>query len=154
MRVNQDLDYYRRQPYGRVFEIRTEGDERYLLYRIKEIPEIAGDGLTKDEALHNLREAFDDYMTWALEEQLEIVPPARVVTSDEHCAPSAVTRRADGVASVTAEPEVLTAGPDAASYARRRVARGARSTAPPIPRGLRDPSTKAACHWAERRSGG
>jgi len=77
MRVDKDLDYYRRQPYGRVFEIRTEGDERYLLYRIREIPEIASDGLTKDEALHNLREAFDDYITWALAEGLEIAPPAR-----------------------------------------------------------------------------
>ena len=110
--MKKDLDYYRRQPYGRVFEIRTEGDERYLLYRIREIPEIAGDGLTKDEALHNLREAFDDYITWALEDELDIAPPARVVTSDQHSAPSAVTRRADGVASATAEPEVLTAGPE------------------------------------------
>src|SRR5665647_3079540 len=42
--MNGDLEYYRLQPYARTFEIRTEGSERYLLYRIKEIPTIAGDG--------------------------------------------------------------------------------------------------------------
>lgn len=36
--MTTDLEYYRLQPYSRTFEIRTEGSERYLLYRIKEIP--------------------------------------------------------------------------------------------------------------------
>lgn len=73
----KDLDYYRRQPYERVLEIRFEGQDRYLLYRLREIPTIAGDGVNKDEALSNLRVAFDDYVTWALEEGLRIPAPAR-----------------------------------------------------------------------------
>ena len=80
--MTRDLEYYRRQPYGRTFEVRTEGGERYLLYRIKEIPTIAGDGLTKDEALRNLREASDDYIISALSECLEIADPTRPVISE------------------------------------------------------------------------
>ena len=72
----KDLDYYRSQPYERTLEIRYEGDERYLLYRIREIPVVAGDGLTKDEAVEHLRSAFDDYVTWALAESLKIPAPA------------------------------------------------------------------------------
>src|SRR5450756_293478 len=78
--MTKDLECYRLQPYARTFEIRTEGSERYLLYRIKEIPTIAGDGATKDEALRNLRHAFDDYITWALDEGLEIADASRLVT--------------------------------------------------------------------------
>ncbi len=73
------LEHYRSQPYQRVFEIRCDAGERYFLYRIVEIPTIAGDGLTKDEALANRRSAFDDYVTWALEEDLDIPQPARPV---------------------------------------------------------------------------
>ena len=78
--MTRDLEYYRLQPYSRTFEIRTEGSERYLLYRIKEIPTIAGDGVTKDEALRNLRDAFDDYIAWALEEGLKIPDADRLVS--------------------------------------------------------------------------
>lgn len=80
--MSRDLEYYRLQPYARTFEIRTEGSERYHLYRIREIPTIAGDGATKDEALRNLRDAFDDYITWALDEGLEIPDASRLVTLD------------------------------------------------------------------------
>jgi len=78
--MKRDLEYYRLQPYSRTFEIRTEGSERYLLYRIKEIPTIAGDGVTKDEALRNLRDAFDDYIAWALDESLKIPDADRLVS--------------------------------------------------------------------------
>ncbi len=78
--MTRDLEYYRLQPYSRTFEIRTEGSERYLLFRIKEIPTIAGDGVTKDEALGNLRDAFDDYIAWALDEGLEIPDAGRLVS--------------------------------------------------------------------------
>ena len=78
--MKRNLEYYRLQPYSRTFEIRTEGSERYLLYRIKEIPTIAGDGVTRDEALRNLRHAFDDYIAWALDEGLEIPDAGRLVS--------------------------------------------------------------------------
>jgi predicted RNase H-like HicB family nuclease len=58
-------------------EIRHEAGERYVLFRIREIPIIAGDGVTKAEALRTVRQAFDDYITWALLEGLEIPAPAR-----------------------------------------------------------------------------
>ena len=78
--MKRDIEYYRLQPYSRTFEIRTEGSARYLLFRIKEIPTIAGDGVTKDEALSNLRDAFDDYIAWALDEGLEIPDAGRLVS--------------------------------------------------------------------------
>ena len=94
--MTRDLEHYRLQPYSRTFEIRTEGSERYLLYRIKEIPMIAGDGVTKDEALRNLREAFDDYIAWALDEGLGIPDADRVVSFEPAPAAPAHEVRADG----------------------------------------------------------
>jgi predicted RNase H-like HicB family nuclease len=80
--MKKNLEYYRRQPYERVLEIREEAGERYFLYRIKQIRAIAGDGPTKDEALANLRVAFDDYVTWALQERLDIPGPEREVVAN------------------------------------------------------------------------
>ena len=94
--MKRDLEYYRLQPYSRTFEIRTEGSERYLLYRIKEIPTIAGDGATKDEALRNLRDAFDDYIAWALEEGLKIPDADRLVSLAPAPAAPAHEAGADG----------------------------------------------------------
>ena len=94
--MTRDLEYYRLQPYSRTFEIRTEGSERYLLYRIKGIPTIAGDGATKDHALRNLRAAFDDYITWALDEGLEIPDADRLVVLEPTPAAPAHEVGADG----------------------------------------------------------
>ena len=106
--MTRDLEYYRLQPYARSFEIRTEGSERYLLYRIKEIPMIAGDGVTKDEALRNLRDAFDDYIAWALDEGLEIPDADRLVSLEPAPAAHAHEVSADG--SIDADAP-RTAGP-------------------------------------------
>jgi len=108
--MNRDLEYYRLQPYARTFEIRTEGSERYLLYRIKEIPTIAGDGATKDEALRNLRDAFDDYITWALDEGLEIPDASRLVTPGAASAPSSANVAA-GTGEKTTPETPRTVGP-------------------------------------------
>lgn len=110
----KDLSYYRQQPYERVLEFRFEGDERYLLYRLREIPAIAGDGVTKDEALANLRDAFDDYITWALEEGLRIPEPARgLMRTPRQKQSTPVTRQTLPGASVTdLTSEVTTAGPE------------------------------------------
>jgi len=81
--MKRNLEYYQRQPYQRVLEIREEG-QRYFLYRLKEISIVAGDGATKDEALRNLRTAFDDYVTAALEEGLEMPEPERVFVPAPH----------------------------------------------------------------------
>jgi predicted RNase H-like HicB family nuclease len=111
--MQKTLDDYRRQPYERTFEIREEGS-RYFLYRIKEIPIVAGDGATKDEALANLRTAFDDYVTWALEENLAIPEPSRIVTA------TAPTQPADSVGQAS-QVNVETIGPRTKGPKRRDV---------------------------------
>jgi len=110
----KDLSYYRLQPYERTLEIRFEGDERYLLYRLREIPAIAGDGATKEEALKNLREAFDDYITWALDESLRIPEPARGLMRTPHQKQTtAVTPQVLPGASVAdLTSNAVTAGPE------------------------------------------
>ena len=108
--MTRDLEHYRLQPYSRTFEIRTEGSERYLLYRIKEIPTIAGDGVTKDEALRNLRDAFDDYIAWALDEGLEIPEAGRLVSLEPAPAVPA-TRVATATDSKTTPEAPRTVGP-------------------------------------------
>lgn len=79
------LEQLRRLPYQRKLEIHEEGGERYFVYRLVDIPEVVGDGETKDEALARLRECFDDYMSWRLEEGLPIRLPARVLKDEERC---------------------------------------------------------------------
>ena len=99
--MTRDLEYYRLQPYSRTFEIRTEGSERYLLYRIEEIPTIAGDGVTKDEALRKLRHSFDDYIAWALDESLEIPDADRLVSLEP--APGAPAHEVGADGSIDAD---------------------------------------------------
>jgi predicted RNase H-like HicB family nuclease len=65
------------QPYRRKWETRHEAGERYFVARIQEFPQVAGDGATQAEALVHLREAFDDFVTWRLEDGLEIPEPMR-----------------------------------------------------------------------------
>jgi predicted RNase H-like HicB family nuclease len=106
--MTKHLEYYRLQPYARTFEIRAEGSERYLLYRIKEIPTVAGDGATKDEALRNLRDAFDDYITWALDEGLEIADASRLVTLETTPAvPSTSVAAGTGTKITSAAPRTV-----------------------------------------------
>jgi predicted RNase H-like HicB family nuclease len=78
--TKKTLEYYRQLPYERTQEVRKEGSGRYFLYRIAEIPAIAGDGATKDEARTHLKEAFDDCVSWRLEDGLSIAMPQRPVT--------------------------------------------------------------------------
>jgi predicted RNase H-like HicB family nuclease len=75
--MSRDLAYYQSQPYARLWEAREEGGERYFVARIREFPRVAGDGATRAEALVHLREAFDDFVTWRLEDALEVPAPAR-----------------------------------------------------------------------------
>lgn len=66
-------------PYERTWETRTDESVPYFIVRLREIPRVAGDGLSKDEALKHFRAAFDDYFSWAIDEQLEIPVPSRPV---------------------------------------------------------------------------
>jgi predicted RNase H-like HicB family nuclease len=130
-----DLEYYRRQPYERLLEIREEAGQRYLLYRIKQIRAIAADGPTKDEALANLRRAFDDYIAWALEEGLEIPKPEREVQGSSRALEtrSVLVKAAENVAhdAVRAElkasedlafDDAATSGPATEAVALEKVA--------------------------------
>jgi len=78
----RDLAYYRRQPYQRVWETRDDAGERYFLVRFREFPRIAGDGVTRAEALGHLRQAFDDFITWRIEDGLDIPEPSRGMIAD------------------------------------------------------------------------
>ena len=111
--MTKDLDYYRRQPYERVLQIRHEGDQRYLLYRVREIPTIAGDGLTKDEALTHLRVAFDDNITWALDEGLEVPAPARGFMHSPQAAKRMVSHQVlPGASVAVVAQDTPTSGPE------------------------------------------
>jgi predicted RNase H-like HicB family nuclease len=78
-------------------EIHDEEGGRYYLFRIVELPAVVGDGASKSEALDRLRDCFDDYISWRLDEGLDIAPPARGLPRessdrerlvvDEACAP-------------------------------------------------------------------
>ena len=81
--MTRDLAYYRRQPYRRIWETREEIGERYFIVRIAEFPRIAGDGVTRAEALGHLRDAFDDFIAWRLEDGLEIPDPFRGVSQND-----------------------------------------------------------------------
>jgi len=81
--MTRDLAYYRRQPYQRVWETRDDAGERYFLVRCREFPRIAGDGVTKAEALGHLRQAFDDFITWRIEDGLDIPEPSRGAIADD-----------------------------------------------------------------------
>ena len=62
-----DLSYYRVLSYRRLVKPVTEQGETYFLAWIEQIPDVKADGATREEALINLGEAFDDYVTAMLE---------------------------------------------------------------------------------------
>lgn len=80
--MSRDLAYYRRQPYQRLWETREDAGERYFVVRIAEFPRIAGDGATRSEALTHLREAFDDFIAWRIEDGLDIPDPFRGIIAE------------------------------------------------------------------------
>jgi len=81
--MTRDLAYYRRQPYQRVWETRDDAAERYFVVRFREFPRMAGDGVTRAEALGHLRQAFDDFITWRIEDGLDIPEPSRGIIADD-----------------------------------------------------------------------
>jgi predicted RNase H-like HicB family nuclease len=81
--VTEDALYYWQQPYKRIWETREEDGERYFVVRIAEFPAVAGDGLSREEALSCLREAFDDFIAWRLEDGLDIPKPSHAQVQDD-----------------------------------------------------------------------
>jgi predicted RNase H-like HicB family nuclease len=95
--ADRDLAYYRCLPYERSWETRSSSGERYFLVRLVDAPFVAGDGVTREEALGHLREAFDDFVLSRLESGLPVPSPGR---------PSPESTQA--TLSVTWQPEAVT----------------------------------------------
>jgi predicted RNase H-like HicB family nuclease len=60
--MSKDLAYYRLLPYEREWAMRDEAGQKYFVVRLKDLPAVAGDGSTRDEAADDLREAFDEFV--------------------------------------------------------------------------------------------
>lgn len=78
--MTKDLAYYRLLPYEREWFMREEGSRRYYVVRLKDLPAVAGDGATQDEAVEDLREAFDEFVIAWLAAERPIPEPSRAFT--------------------------------------------------------------------------
>jgi len=76
-----DLTQYRQMPYEREWFMREDAGRRYYVVRLKDIPAVAGDGLTRDEAVEDLREAFDEFVLAWIESGREVPSPSRAFTA-------------------------------------------------------------------------
>lgn len=74
--MNRDPNYYEELPYGRVWEWREDDSDPYWVVRLVEIPDVVGDGPTRDEAEAALRECLADYVRYRQAEGLLIPEPA------------------------------------------------------------------------------
>jgi predicted RNase H-like HicB family nuclease len=74
--MSKDLAYYRSLPYEREWLPRDDESGRYFVVRLKDMPETYGMGITKQAALAAFRHAFDDLITWCLEEGQHIPEPS------------------------------------------------------------------------------
>jgi predicted RNase H-like HicB family nuclease len=72
----KDLDYYEGLPYRAVWEHAAAGDgDWYWQVSLHEIPAVVGLGTTEDEALEELRERFEQYVRFHIDEGLDIPEP-------------------------------------------------------------------------------
>ena len=77
MITGKTLEYYKRLPY--TLHTEPQKDEDGSNYWTAEYMELMGcktDGLTESDAVNNLYELFDDYISAMIEENAEIVEPA------------------------------------------------------------------------------
>jgi len=106
--MSKDLAYYRLLPYEREWAVGEEAGEKYFVVRLKDLPAVAGDGSTRDEAANDLREAFDEFVSAWIEGGRQIPEPARPFTVPSLPAHSPT---GEGVVSFS-EPEAgVCAGP-------------------------------------------
>jgi predicted RNase H-like HicB family nuclease len=66
--MDADVKTRNRLPYGRVWEWRKDDEDAYWLVRLADIPEVVGDGATREEAEAALRMCFEEYVAWRAEE--------------------------------------------------------------------------------------
>jgi predicted RNase H-like HicB family nuclease len=107
--MGKDLTYYRLVPYEREWAVREDAGQRYFVVRLKDIPAVAGDGATRDEAVEDLRGAFDEFVLAWLESGSTIPQPSRAFSvpfastqplveessAGRWCAPDGTTGRAN-----------------------------------------------------------
>lgn len=72
----KDVRYYRRLPYTRRVDIRTDAEPVYYVASIAEIPFIMVDGDTPEEAVAKLAEMFDDCVAALIDSGEAIPEPA------------------------------------------------------------------------------
>jgi len=73
--VNRDPQFYLGLPYDQVWEWREDDAEPYWVVRLGEIPEVVGDGASREEAAAALRQCLADYVSYRQAEGLEIPEP-------------------------------------------------------------------------------
>lgn len=78
--MSKDLAYYRLLPYEREWAMREEAGQRYFVVRLKDVPAVAGDGSTRDEAVDDLREAFDEFVSTWIDAGYSVPEPKRPFT--------------------------------------------------------------------------
>lgn len=78
--MSKDLAYYRLLPYEREWMMREGPEGKYFTVRLKDLPAIAGDGSSRDEAVEDLREAFDEFIVAWTEAGRPIPEPGRAFT--------------------------------------------------------------------------
>jgi len=81
--MSNDLEYYRKLPYEREWTMREEADAKYFVVRLKDLPSVAGDGMTRDEAVEDLRMAFDEFVGAWLDSGQPVPEPERGFTLPE-----------------------------------------------------------------------
>lgn len=78
--MSKDLAYYRLLPYEREWTMRNDGGQNYFIVRLKDLPAVAGDGSTRDEAADDLREAFDEFVSAWIDAGRSVPEPNRPFT--------------------------------------------------------------------------
>lgn len=62
--MNRDPQFYLDLPYHQVWEWREDDAEPYWVVRLGEIPEVVGDGASREEAAAALRQCLADYVSY------------------------------------------------------------------------------------------
>ena len=78
--MSKDLAYYRQLPYEREWLMREEAGQKYFVVRLKDLPAVAGDGTSRDDAVDDLREAFDELVSAWLQSGHPVPEPSRAFT--------------------------------------------------------------------------
>jgi predicted RNase H-like HicB family nuclease len=100
--MSKDLAYYRLLPYEREWVMREEFGHKYFVVRLKDLPAVAGDGSSREEAVEDLRAAFDEFVIAWSEAALPIPEPRRGFTVPS--ASAQVMARESPVAAPTESP--------------------------------------------------